>query len=94
MSVADYTKLVRLADYNQHAVSSSQLASKQMMDADRLAAAEEAGFVCAYFRVSASGFASVRGALCGVVFAYLPFCLHAATCAPAMMTSSTTFVNN
>ena len=63
MSVADYTKLVRLADYNQHAVSSSQLASKQMMDADRLAAAEEAGFVCAYLRVSASGFASVRGAL-------------------------------
>lgn len=63
MSVADYTKLVRLADYNQHAISSSQLASKQMMDADRLAAAEEAGFVCAYLRVSASGFASVRGAL-------------------------------
>ena len=63
MSVADYAKLVRLADYNQHAVSSSQLASKQMMDADRLAAAEEAGFVSAYFRVSASVFASVRGAL-------------------------------
>ena len=29
MSLEDYLKLVRLSDYNQHAVSGSQLASKQ-----------------------------------------------------------------
>jgi hypothetical protein len=37
--------LVRLSDYNDHQITGSQRIAKQMMDVDRLTAAQEAGCV-------------------------------------------------